>query len=106
MLVSNCITSAGIGIGYAAMPTLILESVPISEAGSGVGINGLMRSIGTSVSSAVMAAILTSATIDLGGHEIPDADAFRICFVVGAAAAFLGVVLAALVPARQAAPSR
>ncbi len=100
LLVSNCITSAGIGIGYAAMPTLILESVPLSEAGSGVGINGLMRSIGTSVSSAVMAAILTSATIDLGGHEIPDADAFRICFVVGAAAAFLGVALAALVPRR------
>ncbi len=40
LLVSNCITSAGIGIGYAAMPTLILESVPLSEAGSGVGING------------------------------------------------------------------
>ncbi|WP_242530584.1 MFS transporter [Nocardioides aromaticivorans] len=101
LLVSNCITSAGIGIGYAAMPTLILESVPLSEAGSGVGINGLMRSIGTSVSSAVMAAILTSSTTSLGGYEIPDEGAFRICFVVGAAAAFAGVLLAALVPARR-----
>lgn len=101
LLVSNCITSAGIGIGYAAMPTLILESVPLSEAGSGVGINGLMRSIGTSVSSAVMAAVLTSSTVSLGGYEIPDENAFRICFVVGAAAAFAGVLLAALVPARR-----
>lgn len=101
LLVSNCITSAGIGIGYAAMPTLILESVPPTEAGSGVGINGLMRSIGTSVSAAVMAAILTSSTISLGGHEIPDENAFRICFVVGALAAFAGVLLAALVPARR-----
>jgi MFS family permease len=103
LMVSNCITSAGIGIGYAAMPTLILEAVPLAEAGSGVGINGLMRSIGTSVSAAVMAAILTSSTISLGGYDIPDEGAFRICFVVGAAAAFLGVALAALVPARRSA---
>ncbi|HWJ08774.1 MAG TPA: MFS transporter [Nocardioides sp.] len=101
LLVANCITSAGIGIGYAAMPTLILESVPLTEAGSAVGINGLMRSIGTSVSAAVMAAILTSSTVVLGGHEIPDEGAFRICFVVGAAAAFAGVLLAALVPRRR-----
>ena len=101
LMVANCITSAGVGIGYAAMPTLILESVPITEAGSGVGINGLMRSIGTSVSSAVMAAILTASTMTLGGHELPSERAFGICFVAGAAAAFLGVVLAGLVPRRR-----
>lgn len=101
LLVSNCISSAGIGIGYAAMPTLILESVPPGEAGSGVGINGLMRSIGTSVAAAVMAAVLTASTIDLAGHAVPTETAFRICFVVGAAAAFAGVALAALVPARR-----
>jgi MFS family permease len=103
LMVANCITSAGVGIGYAAMPTLILESVPLTEAGSGVGINGLMRSIGTSVSSAVMAAILTAFTITLGGHELPSERAFGICFVAGAAAAFLGVVLAGFVPRRRAA---
>jgi EmrB/QacA subfamily drug resistance transporter len=101
LMVFNCITSAGIGIGYAAMPTLILESVPMTEAGSAVGINSLMRSVGTSVSAAVMAAILTASTITFGGQELPTEDAFLICFVVGAAAAFLGVVLAAFVPARR-----
>ncbi|MCY1310830.1 hypothetical protein D9M70_610650 [compost metagenome] len=50
-----------------------------------------------------MAAILTSATIDLGGHELPSENAFAICFGVGAAAAFLGVLLAGLVPRRAAA---
>ncbi len=101
LLIANCITSAGVGIGYAAMPTLILESVPLTEAGSGVGINGLMRSIGTSVSAAVMAAILTASTIDLGGYALPSERAFTICFLVGALAAFLGAVLAALVPTRS-----
>ncbi|WP_232221758.1 MFS transporter [Nocardioides sp. J54] len=103
LLVFNCITSAGIGIGYAAMPTLILESVPLTEAGSGVGINALMRSVGTSISSAVMAAILTSSTITFGAYELPDETAFRACFVVGAIAAFVGVLLAAAVPRRRTA---
>lgn len=98
LMVANCITSAGVGIGYAAMPTLILESVPLSEAGSAVGINGLMRSIGTSVSAAVMVAVLTASTVSLGGHELPTSGAFEACFVVGAVAAFIGVLFAALVP--------
>lgn len=101
LMVASCINSAGVGIGYAAMPTLILESVPLAEAGSAVGVNGLMRSIGTSVSSAVMAAILTASTLDLGGYALPTEKAFAICFGVGAAAAFVGVLLAALVPRRQ-----
>lgn len=101
MMIATCITSAGVGIGYAAMPTLILESVPLAEAGSAVGINGLVRSIGTSVSSAAMAAILTASTLDLGGYALPTEKAFAICFGVGAAAAFVGVLLAAAVPRRR-----
>ncbi|MCR1785779.1 MFS transporter [Nocardioides carbamazepini] len=107
LMVASCITSAGVGIGYAAMPTLILESVPLAEAGSAVGVNGLMRSIGTSASAAVMAAVLTASTIEVGGYALPTENAFAVCFGVGAAAAFLGVLLAALVPrARTAAASR
>lgn len=101
LMVANGITSAGVGIGYAAMPTLILESVPLSEAGSAVGINGLMRSIGTSVSAAVMVAVLTASTVSLGGQELPTSGAFEACFIVGAVAAFVGVVLAALVPRNE-----
>lgn len=98
LLIANCVTSAGVGIGYAAMPSLILEAVPLSEAGSAVGINGLMRAIGTSTSAAVMAAVLTAATQDLGGTAVPAESQFRICFALGAVAAFVGVGLAALVP--------
>ena len=72
LLIASCIASAGVGIGYAAMPTLIMASVPMTEAGSAVGINGLMRSIGTTVASAVMAALLTSSTTDFGGFAAPD----------------------------------
>ena len=101
LLIANCVTSAGVGIGYAAMPTLILEAVPLSEAGSAVGINGLMRAVGTSTSAAVIAAVLTGATVDVGGMTLPAESQFRICFALGAAAAFVGVGLAALVPRQR-----
>ena len=98
LLVGSSIAAAGVGIGYAAMPTLILSSVPVTEAASAVGINGLMRSVGTSVAAAVMAALLTSSTTQLGSVELPTQGAFQLCFLVGAAAAFVGVLIAATVP--------
>ncbi|SEC91391.1 Major Facilitator Superfamily protein [Nocardioides exalbidus] len=98
LLVASCVASAGVGIGYAAMPTLILDSVPAHEAGSAVGVNGLMRSAGTTLAAAVMATLLTSSTVDLGGFAVPTESAFRWCFVVGAIAAFVGVAIASMVP--------
>ena len=72
------------------------QDVPSSESGSAVGVNGLMRSVGTTIAGAVMAAILTSQTVALapGTPEIPTHDAFKLCFLVGAAAALLGAGLA------------
>jgi MFS family permease len=106
LLLASCIASAGVGIGYAAMPTLIMEAVPMREAGSAVGINGLMRSIGTTTAAAVMATLLTGSTSSFGGLQIPTESAFRLCFIVGAAAAFVGALIAASVPiARRAAAS-
>jgi hypothetical protein len=64
-----------------------------------------MRSVGTSVASAVMVSLLTSSTEDFGGFAIPSQSAFQICFIVGAAAAFVGVAITALVPAAGRAPS-
>jgi EmrB/QacA subfamily drug resistance transporter len=107
LMISVAISSAGVGIGYAAFPTLIMDNVPIEEAGSSVGVNSLMRSVGTTVAGAVMAAVLTSKTMDLGGHTIPSESAFQLCLFVGAGAALAGALVALLVPARtQQIPDR
>ena len=100
LLLASCVASAGVGIGYAAMPTLILNAVPPNEAASAVGINGLMRSVGTSVAAAVMAALLTSSTTRIGTFELPTQGAFQLCFIVGAAA-FVGAGLAGLIRAGE-----
>ncbi|MFZ2512016.1 MAG: MFS transporter [Gordonia sp. (in: high G+C Gram-positive bacteria)] len=97
LLIATCIGSAGVGIGYAAMPALILQNVPPAEAGASVGLNGLMRSVGTTVAGAVMAVVMTSQTMDLGGREVPTLGAFQLCFIIGAVAAALGGALALLI---------
>lgn len=94
LLISTCIASAGVGIGYAAMPTLILENSPATEAGAGVGVNALMRSMGTTIAGAVMALVLTSQMTDLGGGaQIPTEKMFHLCFLLGAGAAIAGAVI-------------
>ncbi|WP_068249402.1 MFS transporter [Janibacter corallicola] len=101
LMVATLVASAGVGIGYAAMPTLILDNVPGEESGAAVGLNSLMRAVGTTIAGAVMAAILTSRTVTLGGHIIPEESAFRICFLVGAAAALVGGLVCLLIPRQQ-----
>ncbi len=89
LLVASIVISSGVGIGYAAMPALIMGSTEPSEAGSALGVNALMRSVGTTTAAAVMATILAGSG-GRGGYEL--------CFAIGAAAAFVGVAITALVP--------
>ncbi|GAA1723817.1 MFS transporter [Isoptericola hypogeus] len=103
LMLASCVASAGVGIGYAAMPTLILDNVPATESAASVGLNSLMRSMGTTIAGAVMAMILTSRTTVLapGTPAIPDQSAFTLCFVVGALAAAAGALIILLVPRRK-----
>jgi MFS family permease len=101
LLVASCIACAGVGIGYAAMPTLIMDAVPVREAASAVGLNALMRSVGTTLAAAVMGTVLTSRTMPFGDIEVPTMGAFQLCFVAGAIAAFVGVAIASTIPRRQ-----
>jgi MFS family permease len=100
LLVVTCVASAGVGIGYAAMPTLILDNAPAQEAGAAVGLNALSRSVGTTLAAAVMGTILTSSTTAFGPVDLPSEKAFTLCFAAGAAAALLGVLLASFIPGR------
>lgn len=105
LMVATCISSAGVGIAYAAMPTLIMENAPRSEAGAGVGVNALMRSMGTTVAGAIMALVLASMTASLGGTELPTLEAFKICFALGAASG-LGAAIVTLFVTTKASDSK
>lgn len=101
LITASVIIGGGVGIAYAAMPALIMGSVPISETASANGLNSLMRSVGTATSSAVMATMLAQLAITVGGVSVPSAKGFQVSFVVAAAAALLGLALTAFVPKPQ-----
>ncbi|MGW0042836.1 MFS transporter [Rhodococcus sp. NPDC003348] len=100
----NIVITAGIAIAYAAMPALIMGSVPLHETGAANGLNSLMRLVGTSFAAAVMTAVLATMTKPFGSAEVPTHEAFVTTFLIGAGAALLALLVAAFVPRSSTAP--
>lgn len=98
LFVANMIVGVGIGLSFAAMPMLIMRSVPAEETGVSNGINALARSLGTSSASAVMAAVLAAISLDYHGRSVPTPEAFVLCFWIGAIVGGASLVLALLIP--------
>jgi MFS family permease len=103
VVVTAVLIGAGIGIAYSAMPALIIGAVPPSESGAANGLNTLMRSIGTSTSSAVVGVVLARMSVPLGGTGVPTQGGFRVSFLIAAAAALTGLLIASFLPGRRAA---
>ncbi|UXY27261.1 MFS transporter [Streptomyces sp. HUAS TT20] len=97
-LVIAVILGAGIGLAYSSLPALIVGAVPASETGAANGLNTLMRSIGTSVSSAVIGMVLANTANTVGGVEIPTMHGFRVSFLIATAAVAVGLLLAVFLP--------
>ncbi|MDA4106890.1 MFS transporter permease [Mycobacterium holsaticum DSM 44478] len=95
----NVLVSIGVGFAFASMPALINAAVPISETAAANGINALARSLGTSISSAVVGAVLAGMTVSVAGHAYPSLGALRVALVIAAAMAALAALLAVLIPA-------
>ncbi|MDI9930774.1 MFS transporter [Rhodococcus sp. IEGM 1354] len=94
----SCIIGAGIGMAYGAMPALIMGAVPPSESAAANGLNALMRSLGTSMASAVAGVILAQMTITLGSTELPAQEGFRVTMALAALGAIIALALAAFLP--------
>lgn len=98
VLVVNILIGVGIGLGYAAMPALIMQSVPASETGAANGLNTLMRALGTSAAAAVVAAILAQSSVAFGDAEVPSGSGFHSALVCGLIAAVACATIAAFIP--------
>ncbi|MCP2164113.1 MFS transporter [Goodfellowiella coeruleoviolacea] len=98
VMICSTITSGGVALAYAAMPSLILDATPARDAAAANGLNTLSRSIGTSLASAISSSLLATFTISLGGQVLPSAAAFNLMFVLGALAALLAILVIAFVP--------
>ncbi|TVT21154.1 MFS transporter [Amycolatopsis acidiphila] len=103
----SAMAGIGVGLAYAAMPALIIDAVPASETAAANGLNTLMRSIGTSSSSAVVGMVLAHLTTDFRGTPVPALAGFRTAFLIGCGACVLALLVASFIPGRRtASPSR
>lgn len=100
-VVTSVVLGAGIGLAYSSLPALIVGAVPASETGAANGLNTLMRSIGTSVSSAVIGMVLANTSDVVGGIAVPTLHGFRVSFGIATAAVAVGLALALFLPGRR-----
>lgn len=97
-MIVGIVINSGVGLAYGAMPALIMSSVPISETAAANGFNTLMRSLGTTIGSAVIGVVLAQMTINLGGHSLASEGGFRVGLTVGCAVALIAAAVAAFIP--------
>lgn len=103
LLAVTLVCSTGVGFAYGAMPALIMGAVPQSETASANSFNTLMRSIGSSLSAAVIGVVMAQMTTDLGGFALPSESAFRAAMLIGCGVGLAAAVLAVLIPVRKSA---
>lgn len=101
LVLVSAVIGTGIGLAYGAMPALIMAAVPVAETAAANSLNTLMRSIGTSASSAVAGVALAEMTVTVGSVTVPSQNGFRLIMAIGATAALLALALAAFLPGRQ-----
>ncbi|MGV9413357.1 MFS transporter [Nocardia sp. NPDC003693] len=92
MIIANVLQGTGFGIGYAALGTLAVQHVAMSESGIASGINSLVRTAGGSIAGAVTASIL-SAHVMAGTHA-PSVGAYVASFAVLSVGAFAAAAVA------------
>lgn len=87
------IISAGVGIGYAALPMLIVEHAPQREIGSANGVNALLRAIGTAIGSSLVGAVSASMIVTDGAVTTPNQSALITIAVFGIATGILTTIV-------------
>ncbi len=90
----------GLGVAYAAMTSIIVQSAPASQTGVAIGMNSNIRMIGGAFGAAIMTAIVTAEHQPSG---LPAESGFVTGFMLFGGVAVLAALVALLLPtaARQ-----
>jgi len=95
ILLSGVLTGIGIGMALSATSNAIVESVPAAQTGEAISANTVIRTVGSSIGTAVIAALISSSVTTQGA---PTDDAFTIGFWVSAGVGVLAIVAALIAP--------
>lgn len=104
LVVSGLLTGAGVGLAFSSMSNAIIEAVPAAQTTEAIGVNTITRTIGSSIGTAVIAALLTGHATPQG---MPTDDAFSIGFIACIAVGAIAIIAALVAPSarRTASPA-
>ncbi|MEV5848631.1 MFS transporter [Streptomyces sp. NPDC051985] len=89
------VLATGTTLANAATPVLVMEAVPVDQTAAANSVNMLSRAISSSMSSAVIAVVVTAMAMTVrGGTDVPTRAAFVVLFVLATAAALVAFLLA------------
>ncbi len=98
LLACVLLVGAAVGMGFAAMANAIVEAVPIHHTAEATSVNAIVRTIGGSIGTAVIAAAIANNSTPQG---LPTNQAFTTSFWVCAGGAVLAVLAALAVPSAR-----
>src|SRR3954447_16668683 len=88
---SDAVLTLGLGFTFAALPGLIVSSVPPSETSSAMSFYQVTRYVGFSIGSGLAVTLLRAFD---GGAALPTMSAYSKTFLVGACLCLLAAVVA------------
>jgi predicted MFS family arabinose efflux permease len=88
------VLSIGAALCFSAMPTLIMNWVPVTETASANSLNALLRTIGTSTCAAIGGTFLAAFTLDIGGTPVASSAGFVLTYWIAAACSLGAAALA------------
>ncbi|CAN5442827.1 N/A [soil metagenome] len=92
LVIATAFFGLGLGVAFAATTNIIVQSVPPTQTGVATGMNANLRTIGSSIGTAIMTVIVTGTAVTVGGE--PTEAGYTLGFVVLSAFAAGAVVLA------------
>lgn len=98
VVIGSTLVGVGAAVAFAAMPTLIMSAVPITHTAAANGLNALVRSIGTSIASAAVAATMAVTAADAGGAVLPTRGGVQVVLVLAVVANVAALVLTWFIP--------
>lgn len=99
IVIAMTLIGIGVGLVYAMLAKLIVDSVSREVTGVALGMNTVMRTIGGVIGGQVGAALLSASTIP-GTPDIPTESAFTTMFLIAGLAGFIGAACTLRIPGR------
>jgi MFS family permease len=98
-LLAITVIGLGNGLCFASLAGVVVLAVPRYHVGAATGVNTIMRTVGSSLGSAIPGTILAESTVAATG--LPSESAFATIFWLIAGAMVVAILAALLIPARE-----